>query len=277
MIHIVIDSTAAVPPDLLLAHPNVHVIPLTLSFGKEYVPETESSIEKVIDFTEKTGENVKTSQPSTGDFLRLFKAVPEEDGIIVITITSGVSGTYNGALLAARQSGRRKICVVNSRTTAIGMVQLLEDVLDEIDQGLSFEKISDSLHEAALRMRTTFVPGTLEYLRRGGRIGKAAGLIGAILKIRPVIFLNEKDEVDVWSKVRTEKKGFAQMIQFLQENTPGRRIGIVHIENPEGAAVLQSQIQNLYPGQTVTVSTGTPVLAAYLGPGLVGIIFEKAE
>jgi DegV family protein with EDD domain len=277
MIHIIIDSTAAVPPDMLQAHPNIHVIPLTLSFGEEYVPETESSLEKVIDFTERTGENIKTSQPSTGDFLRLFGTVPKDDGIIVIAITSGVSGTYNGAVLAARQSGRSQITVVNSRTTAVGMVQLLEDVLEDIENGLSFEDISDRLNKAALRMRTTFVPGTLEYLRRGGRIGKAAGLIGSILNIRPVIFLNEKDEVDVLAKVRTEKKGFARMLQFLQENAPCRRIGIVHIENPEGAKALQDQVQKLYPGQTVTVSTGTPVLAAYLGPGLAGIIFEKAE
>lgn len=277
MIQIVVDSTAAVPKKFLEDHANVHVIPLFISVKGEYVPEYEATIEQVIDYSESTKKAVPTSQPSTGDFLKMFETIPKEDPIIVICITSGVSGTYNGAVLAARQSGRKNITVINSRTTAIGMMEILEDALDFIDQGLSFEEISKALVKSAENMRTTFTVDTLDYLRRGGRIGKAAGLIGSILKIKPVIFLNDKNEVDVLAKVRTGKKATTAMIDYLHANSPCKRIGIVHIENEEGGKALQARVQEEYPDIEVTLSTGTPVLASYLGPGLTGIIFESAK
>ena len=278
MIHIFCDSTGAVPAEMLEKHANLHVIPLHIE-GPEgkYISEEKTSIQWVIDTSEKEKRSIPTSQPSTGDFLAAFDTVPAGDAILVITVTSGVSGTYNGAVLAARQSGRKQIAVVNSRTTAIGIVQLAEDALEWIEEGVEFEEIVKRMNAAALRMYTTFTVDTLDYLRRGGRIGKAAGLIGSILKIKPVIFLNEKNEVDVLDKVRTSKKAAACMLKFVADHSPCRRIGIVHIENPEGAEDLRARVQAAHPDVPVTVSTGTPVLAAYLGPGLTGIIFESAE
>lgn len=277
MIHLISDSTAVVPKDMLEAHSNLHVIPLQICMNGKYIPDTETSIEEVIEVSEREKKSIPTSQPSTGDFLAAFEQVPADEPIIVIALTSGVSGTYNGACLAAKQSGRKQIAVINSRTTAIGMVQLLEDAFGWIEQGLSFDEVVENLQKAALRMRTTFKVDTLDYLRRGGRIGKAAGLIGSILKIKPVIFLNDKNEVDVLDKVRTDKKANACMMKYLADNAPCKHIGIVHIENPEGAEELRQKVQAEYPDVKVTVTTGTPILAAYLGPGLVGIIFESAE
>lgn len=88
--------------------------------------------------------------------------------------------------------------------------------------------------DLTFHMRTEFTVDTLDYLYRGGRIGKAASLIGGILKIRPVIYLNPNNEVDVLAKVRTEKKAIASMVKYLEENSPCKRIGVVHIENEEG-------------------------------------------
>lgn len=108
MIQLVVDSTAAVPKDFLEQHDNVHVIPLFISVKGEYVPENEATIEQVIEYSESTKKAVPTSQPSTGDFLKLFESLPKEDPVIVICITSGVSGTYNGAFLRrASQDGSR--------------------------------------------------------------------------------------------------------------------------------------------------------------------------
>lgn len=277
MIQLVVDSTAALPKDFLADHANIHVIPLFISIKGEYVPENEATIEQVIEYSESMKKAVSTSQPSTGDFLKMFESIPAEDPIIVICLTSGVSGTYNGAVLAARQSGRKNISVINSRTTAVGMMEIVEDALEFIDKGLSFEEVGEKLLESASLLRTTFTVPTLDYLRRGGRVGKAAGLIGSILKIKPVIYLNDNNEVDVLAKVRTEKKAAAAMIDYLHKNSPCKRIGIVHIENEEGGRALQARVQEEYPDVEVTLTTGTPVLASYLGPGLTGIIFESAK
>lgn len=277
MIQILVDSTSAISDHLLKKYGNIHVVPLSISINGKYEHENKTTIEKVIEYSEATHKSVPTSQPSTGEFLEMIHAVPAGDGIIMICITSGVSGTYNGAVLAARQSGRKNIAVINSRTTAIGMVQLVEDAEDFISRGLPFKEVAERVKSAALHMRTTFTVSTLNYLRRGGRIGRASSLIGGILRIKPVIYLNDNNEVDVLGKVRTNSKAQDCMISYLHDHSPCKRIGIVHIENPEGAEVLRQRVQKEYPDIPVTVSTGTPVLASYLGPGLTGIIFESAE
>ena len=231
----------------------------------------------VIDYSEATKKSVPTSQPSTGDFLKLFSDIPAEDPIIVLCICSTISGTYNGALLSARQSGRKNITVINTRTTAIGMIHLLEDGLDMIEKGLSYEEIAKALEEASMRTGLTVALDTIDYLKRGGRIGKAAGLIGSILKIKPVIYLNENNEVDALGKVRTTKKANALMIDYLKKQEPLKRLGIVHIENEAGAKVLYDKAKEMYPDMDITLTTATPVLTAYLGPGLTGFIFERAK
>lgn len=276
MIHVIVDSTSGVTEESLAKHKNLHLIPLTLVINGEYVPETEATVSQVIEYSEATKKSIPTSQPSTGDFLELFNKIPAEDAIIILCITTAVSGTYNGAVLAAKQSKRDQIAVINTRTTAIGILQMAQDALEFIDAGVSFDDLVKKLLDIAERMRTTFTVDSLEYLRRGGRIGKAAGIIGSILKIKPCIYLNKNNEVDVLDKVRTRKKAVASLLNYLHNNSPCKRIGIVHIENIEGAKELQRQVQSEYPDIEVTVTGGTPVLACYLGPGLVGIIFECA-
>lgn len=276
MIHVIVDSTSGVTEESLAKHKNLHLIPLTLVINGEYVPETEATVSQVIEYSEATKKSIPTSQPSTGDFLELFNKIPAEDAIIILCITTAVSGTYNGAVLAAKQSKRDQIAVINTRTTAIGILQMAQDALEFIDAGVSFDDLVKKLLDISERMRTTFTVDSLEYLRRGGRIGKAAGIIGSILKIKPCIYLNKNNEVDVLDKVRTRKKAVASLLNYLHNNSPCKRIGIVHIENIEGAKELQRQVQSEYPDIEVTVIGGTPVLACYLGPGLVGIIFECA-
>lgn len=276
MIHVIVDSTSGVTEESLAKHKNLHLIPLTLAINGEYVPETEATISQVIEYSEATKKAIPTSQPSTGDFLELFDKIPVEDAIIILCITTAVSGTYNGAVLAAKQSKRDQIAVINTRTTAIGILQMAQDALEFIDAGVAFDDLVKKLLDIAERMRTTFTVDSLEYLRRGGRIGKAAGIIGSILKIKPCIYLNKNNEVDVLDKVRTRKKAVASLLNYLHNNSPCKRIGIVHIENIEGAKELQRQVQSEYPDIEVTLTGGTPVLACYLGPGLVGIIFECA-
>ena len=276
MIHVIVDSTSGVTEESLAKHKNLHLIPLTLAINGEYVPETEATISQVIEYSEATKKSIPTSQPSTGDFLELFDKIPVEDAIIILCITTAVSGTYNGAVLAAKQSKRDQIAVINTRTTAIGILQIAQDALEFIDAGVAFDDLVKKLLDIAERMRTTFTVDSLEYLRRGGRIGKAAGIIGSILKIKPCIYLNKNNEVDVLDKVRARKKAVASLLNYLHNNSPCKRIGIVHIENIEGAKELQRQVQSEYPDIEVTLTGGTPVLACYLGPGLVGIIFECA-
>ncbi len=157
------------------------------------------------------------------------------------------------------------------------MIHLALDGLEMIENGASYEEVSKELLEAAERTGLTVTLDTLDYLQRGGRIGRAAGLIGSILKIKPVIYLNENNEVDALAKVRTAKKANQTMLKYLEERAPFKRIGVVHIENEEGGKALHALVQEQYPDIEVTLTLATPVLSAYLGPGLTGVIFECAK
>ena len=108
---------------------------------------------------------------------------------------------------------------------------------------MPFDEIVSRLNDVALHMHTKFTVRTLDYLKRGGRLGKAAGLIGSILRIKPVIYINDENQVDALDKVRTEKKAIARMVKYLEEHSPCKRIGIVHIMNLEGAQALQAKVQ----------------------------------
>ena len=166
MIHIIADSTSAIPQEMLSKYSNLHVIPLSLSIKGEYIPENEATIRQVIEYSEKINQAIPTSQPSTGDFLNAFNLIPEKDDIIVLCITTAVSGTYNGAVLAAKQSGRGNISVINTKTTAVGMLQMVQDALEFIESGNSFAEITDKLTEVAEHMRTTFTVATAFFLVR---------------------------------------------------------------------------------------------------------------
>ena len=97
------------------------------------------------------------------------------------------------------------------------------------------------------------------------------------MKIKPIIYLTQDDEVDALEKVRTQKKGFSVILDYLKENAPLKRIGIVHVVNEEGGRAFMELVKAEFPDVPITLSTANSVLAAYLGPGLVGAIFERAK
>jgi len=183
----------------------------------------------------------------------MFDTIPKEDGIIVVCLTSAVSGTYNGAALACKESGRKDCFAIDSHSTAIGMRQMVQDGLEYIEQGLPFDVVKEKMLDVARRNHTCFSVPTLDYLYRGGRIGRAANIVGSILSIKPIIYVNKENQIDVLDKPRTTKKAIERMVKWLHDNSPCKRIGIVHIENEEEARKLQARVQAEYPDVPVTV------------------------
>lgn len=273
-IHIVLDSTANVPQAMLNKYDNLHVVPLTVRLGDQEWPELQLSAEALFALIANTNNFPKTSQPAPGDFLQVFTPLAAEQcAIIVITISGGLSGTVHGAKAAALLAAAKQIYVLDSGTTAIGMVRLAETALNLVEQGLTVEQIVNNLKARIERTQTMFAPGTLEYLHKGGRIGRAAALFGGILQIRPVLHLVE-GKVDVLDKVRTQQRALARMVEELASHQHLEYIGIVHIAASEKAELLAKQLRDRYPDTQLSVSTAGSVLGAHLGPGLVGIIYQ---
>ena len=275
MVHIVLDSTANVPSWLRQKRPNLHVVPLTVRIGTREMAEDELTAGELFTLIQRAGQHPQTSQPAPGEFVRLFGLLTAEGSqVIVITLSGGLSGTVESAKAAARIVGRPQLYVIDSGTTAAGMVTMAERALAMADDGLAAEQIAEKLQAMALATHTLFVPGTLEYLHKGGRIGGAAALAGSILQIRPVLELTD-GRVVVLDKVRTRAKAVARMTEEIFQFSELDSISVVHIGAAEEAARLRQTIQARYSGVQVGLTEAGSVLASHLGPGLVGVVFQE--
>ncbi|MBQ7801077.1 MAG: DegV family protein [Oscillospiraceae bacterium] len=207
-VRIIIDSTTDLIPAL---RDRVKVIPLSIRFGEEeYIDgvtiNTKEFYEKLV-----SGDVLPTtSQPTPAAFGEAYEeAVSAGDSVIVITIASKLSGTYQSATIAA-EDYPGKVFVVDSRNVAIGATILVQHALELADQGLSAEEIFERLLKIRSRIRIAVVVDTLEYLHKGGRISKTVAIAGGLLSIKPVIIV-ENGELKMVNKARGNKQANAAM------------------------------------------------------------------
>ena len=228
-IHIVIDSTAHADSEFINQHKNLHVVPLKLVLGDTEYNEDEITNEELFAKVKATRIFPKTSQPPIGDFVNLFtKLVDEGNKVIAITVSAGLSGTIQGATNAANMVNKKDIKVIDSGTTAVGMLRLAEKAVAMVEEGLDFDEIVNKLQQCANATNTVVITDTLEYLYKGGRIGGAAALFGTIMQIKPVMAL-EDGKIIILDKVRTRNKSITRMIEELAKFKAFDYIGIAHI------------------------------------------------
>lgn len=270
-IHVVVDSTANLPAKMLAKYPNLHIVPLTVRLGDQQWREQDLSNAELFRLIEATKCHPKTSQPSPGDFLQVFQPLSLLGAeLIVITIACGLSGTVQSAKVAAGMAGG-VIRVVDSGTTAAGIARMALIALNMAQNGASAVEIAVRLQAISRAAYTMFVPETLEYLHKGGRLGAATALLGSILQIRPVLILNE-GQVTVLDKVRTKQRALDRMLEEIKQRGEPAAIDIVHIERLAEAEGLKNIIAKVYPEAKLSVGYGGSVLGAHLGPGIIGLI-----
>lgn len=274
-VHVVLDSTANISADLLKQHHNLHVVPLKVAVGDREWNENELSAGHLFAQIKETGQFPQTSQPAPGDFMRVFQPIIESGAeVIAIAVSGGISGAAQGARAAARAAGSRKIHVVDSKTTSVGMIRLAERALAMAAQKRGAEEIASDLRARAKRAQTIFLPDSLEYLRRGGRIGGAAALIGSILQIKPILYLDD-GEVQVLDKVRTRSKAVGRMLDEACKYAAFDYIDVAHVEAEDEAQALKRRVDELFPTANATVNAAGSVLAAHLGPRVLALFFGQ--
>lgn len=274
---LVADSTSYLPPEVLRAN-DVHVV--SLYVGLEGNQQRESDITDLDAFYERlrvSEEAVTTSQPSVGDFLEVYEPLLAEDrDIVSVHLASGISGTFESAnqarerLLADGKGGER-IHVVDSRTGAGGMGLSILAAANAVEGGASGEEARARAEDARAGLKIWFAVDTLEYLRRGGRIGAARALIGSTLKIKPILTL--EDEITPIERVRTRARALERLVDYArQRHEDGADAWVVqHVQDPETAEQLVETAKPIFGRDPVFTSEIGPVIGAHVGPGLVGI------
>ena len=207
-VRIIIDSTTDLIPEL---QDRVKVVPLTIHFGEEeYIDGVTINTREFYDKLVNGSVLPTTSQPTPAAFAAVYEeAVNAGDSVLVITIASKLSGTYQSATIAA-EDYPGKVWVVDSRNVAIGSTILVQYALALVDQGLGAEEIFNQLLQVRSRVRITAVLDTLDYLHKGGRISKTVAIAGGLLAIKPIIEVNS-GELGMINKARGNKQANAAM------------------------------------------------------------------
>jgi DegV family protein with EDD domain len=274
---IVTDSTAYLP-DGMAEQSDITVVPLYIVFGSDRtVPETEITDYHAFFEELRTAETLPTtSQPSVGDFRAAYEPLLAQGREIVsIHISGGLSGTPEAARqakesLERESAGGDRIRVVDSTTAAGGLGFLVLAALKAARDGGDADRVAEHVASARKELKMWFAIDTLEFLRRGGRIGAASAWIGSTLKVKPI--LTVENEMTPVERVRTSGRAFERLADYAQQRRDSGADAwcVQHIAAPDQAGRLVERIRGIFGSEPTIVSEIGPVLAAHTGPGLLG-------
>lgn len=282
---IVTDSTSYLPEELVAEH-GIHRVSLYVTLDGEQRPEGEISTEEYDSFYERlraSEEGATTSQPSVGDFISAYEPLlADGHDIVSIHIAAGISGTYESAL-QARQAliddgkGGERIHVMDSRTGCGAQGLLLLIAAKKAEHGASGAEALEAASDARDSLKIWFAVDTLDYLRKGGRIGAAQALLGSALQIKPILTL--KEEITPVERVRTRRRALERLVDYAKErHEAGADAWVVqHIHDPEAARQLVDQCRGVFGTEPIFVSEIGPVIGAHVGPGLLGFGGLKSD
>lgn len=271
-IKIITDSTSYLSKEYALER-DISVIPLSYTFENEtYKEGFPGEFDEFFKRLSESKDFPITSQPSTGDFLKEYEeALNKYDEIIVLTLSSKLSGTYNSAMLARTMSEESRITVVDSGQAASNLRLLVEEAVDMIEDGKSRDEIINRVAEMEKGMAIYFTVGTLEYLKRGGRLSAVSTVIGSVLNIKPIIAL-QNGELELLEKTRGKNRAVKKMLGLIPSNI--NQISICHILNYDEALSLKSKLIEIFPKAVVTIDEIGPVVGAHLGPETIGVCYS---
>lgn len=270
-IKIVTDSTSYISKEYVEKE-NISVVPLNYIFGGEtYKEGFKGEFDDFFRRLESTDLFPTTSQPAVGDFYQVFDdALKEYDEIVVILISSKLSGTYNSAVLARELLEERRISIIDSNTSASNLRYLVEDAVEMAKEGKSSEEIVDHIMSKKDKMKVYLTTGSLEYLSRGGRLSSLQSTLGNLLNIKPIIELKD-GELELLEKLRGKSKAVSKIVSFINKDV--EKIGICHILNLDEAIRFKLQLEELFPQALISIDDLGPVVGSHLGPKTLGICF----
>jgi DegV family protein with EDD domain len=274
---VVLDSTADLP-EAPERYPNFRVVPLYVLFGEESFKDyVEITPDRFYERLQSAAELPTTSQPTPGDFLATFEELaPQYERIIALTISSTLSGTYGSAQAAAEMLGGDKVRVIDSGTVSASLGLLAIGVQHRLERGTTDEEIDAFVDYYQREHHLLFTVNTLEYLAKGGRIGRAAAFAGNLLNVKPILAIRGGEVIPL-KKVRGNHKAFAEFReQFVSTTTdsPNLKVGIAHAAAPERLQALRELVEHERPHAQIEIATTLgAVVGTHAGPGTVGFFW----
>lgn len=277
---IVLDSTSDYP-EAAARFPNMRVVPLYVRFGDDtYRDYVELGPAEFYEKLRTSPVTPATAQPTPQDFVTAYEELGSYERIYSLHVSSKVSGTFQSAELAAQEIGGEKVRVVDTLTASLAIAMLAHAIQRRLARGTTDEEISALVDRFRTDCDVVFTVETLEYLQRGGRIGRAQAIAGSLLNLRPVLGI-QGGEVIAVARVRGRQKALAEFERrFVEETTdgPGLRVAIAHADAADWVGTLSELVWRVRPASEIEfTSTLGAVVGTHAGPGAVGFFWFQDE
>lgn len=274
---VVTDSTAYIPKELRDKW-KIEMIPLSVIFGNEtYREDIDISAEAFYEEV-KNRELPTTSQPPIGEFVELFEKLAKDyEAVVTIHLSSGISGTYQGAVTAGEMVEGIKVFAFDSEISAMVQGFYALEAAEMAAEGRSAEDIMARLEEMRHSIRAYFMVDDLDHLQRGGRLSSAQALIGSLLQVKPLLHFEDKKIVP-FEKIRTRKKAMNRVVELLSADAAGGgeyRAVVIHANREQEALQWKKELEEQFPNVEFMLSYFGPVIGTHLGEGSMGMGWYK--
>jgi len=281
-IKVIVDSTSYIPRTIREKY-DITVLPLSVVFEDVPIKETEITNEEFYDKLSKQQTIPKSSQPLLEEVYNIFERIVQKgDELLGVFISSEMSGAYSTANmvkdLITTKYPEAGIELVDSRSNCMQLGYAAIAGAKSAEDGKSLQEAVIQVKENIKRSKFIFTPDTLEYLKKGGRIGTAQALLGSVLQLKPILTVND-GKTDVITKVRTKKKSIEKMIEIFSEDISNFGLGEViihHINCEEEAQKIANKVKKII-GKSVELCPIGPVIGVHVGPGSLGIAYYTKE
>lgn len=279
---IITDSANDLPEELLNKY-DIKFAPLSIAFEDGVFHDgVDLTREQFYSRLIEVKQIPQTSQPSPQAFYDLIKNVLDEGlEAVIITLSSGLSGTYASAVMAKDMFSieeKKRIHIVDSLSASVGLGLLVYEAAKMAQEGMSGAEIADNIERLKLRMTPIFTVDTFEYLLKGGRITKVQAFFGTVLDIKPVLTLNSQGKIETLEKVRGKKKAVSRLLDIMAEqgrDLENQSVGVVHSHAPNEALELAETVKSRFNPKEVIIGELSASIGTHTGPGCLAVFFYR--
>jgi DegV family protein with EDD domain len=271
-VKIITDSLSDITEDII-GDLDITIVPLTVLFGREtYIDRVTITTEEF--YRRLTTQNVfpTTTQPTPQAFADVYNRLAEEtDEILVITLSSKLSGTYQSAMGAIEMMEKKcRVEVIDSETVAMALGLVVLAAAREAKNGMKLDELINYVQQALPRVHFIIYFDTLKYLAKGGRIGKAQVMLGSMLSFKPILTIKDGEIAPV-TRLRSQAAGIEYLANFVTSFHQIEALAVEHSTQPEAADRLVDRLSVSLPGKPITRSVVSPVLGTYAGPNAIAV------
>lgn len=278
MVKIVTDSLSDITSDIAQGL-GITVVPLTVLFGHEaYLDRVTITTDEFYRRLINGSVWPTTTQPTPKAFADVYdKLAAETDEILVITLSSKMSGTYQSAVGGKELATKKcRVEVIDSQTVAMGLGLVVLAAAKKARDGAKLNELTDFVHHALARSHLIIYFDTLKYLAKGGRIGKASGLLGSLLSVKPIATVKD-GEITPITRVRSFTAGVDHIFNSVAGFPSIDSMAVEHTTNPSEADNVVERLGVLVPKDKIVRSTVSPVIGVYAGPGALAVTVLEGE